>query len=210
MARNDDGPERGRLSRKLAQEAHAECVGAQWRYMHALGTGSGVAEHQEAFHDALLSFYKVLQHKLGRLDSVSQYWDERPVMEWTPVIYAEGEDESELVAKRAPVDTKGQDSYLRTHTGDIRSDEEGRPLFLQYEPSKTGLRHLEGWIGRVHTEGKQIDDSFGTRYVESGQPQVLPRQLLFRCMIALEEAADEIGLLFESKTPVADPSEAVV
>ena len=174
---------------QLIIDGHTQMTGAQLQFVSAKSTGVRVEQAREQFHDAVLSFFKLLQYKLETVDSVSKFWEDEPVMQWVPVRYSvdgDGKPANEIERGR-PVDSPRSDQYLR--------DGEGGVILLRYEPHRTGLQHLQSWIGATEVQQTAVSDAFGNRVDRDETYRLLPEHLLFDCALALEKAADRLGLL---------------
>lgn len=75
--------------------------------------------------------------------------------------------------------------------------------------SVEGLSHLLNWVNRTRAS-QSTTPGRGNATQGSREPELLPPQQLLKLSMLLDDIAHELGFAPESKTPVADATEAVI
>lgn len=88
---------------------------------------------------------------------------------------------------------------------------EGRSGNVDVEPQwECGLKLVAEWYHQQRETVETVSGHMGTRVLKRNIPERLDIPVLFRIGRYLDEALAELGHLPDVKTPVADPSEAIV
>lgn len=151
---------------------------------------------------SILQYLEIMKYELKTKDSVQEFWEGRPPNSrkqdldegiaylWTNTNYkpvANGERLEELMDEAPP--------HHRFHKVGV----ENSMVIIRITQGVYGLRHLDAqWNNRKVVNQKKVG-LLGIRQETSEEPQRITPDVLMRAALALDQAADKLGLLADVK-----------